>query len=68
MSEGNITHAIVLSLYFFTLLVHVYLKKNYTFKHIVQIRKCKDPKIRFWKYLVDKCTMSLLFFTQTEHS
>lgn len=60
MSEGNISHAIVLSLYFFTLLVHVY-KKNCTFKHIVQIRKCKDPNIRFWKYLVDKCTMSLLF-------
>lgn len=26
MSEGNISHAIVLSLYFFTLLVHVYKK------------------------------------------
>lgn len=40
MSEGNISHAIVLSLYFFTLLVHVY-KKNCTLSILYKFENAK---------------------------
>lgn len=45
MSEGNISHAIVLSLYFFTLLVHVY-KKIVHFVPLSILYKFENAKTR----------------------
>lgn len=46
MSEGNISHAIVLSLYFFTLLVHVY-KKNVPLSILYKFENAKTRKSDF---------------------
>lgn len=46
MSEGNISHAIVLSLYFFTILVHVY-KKNVPLSILYKFENAKTRKSDF---------------------
>lgn len=46
MSEGNISHTIVLSLYFFTLLVHVY-KKNVPLSILYKFENAKTRKSDF---------------------